>query len=123
MPENNTAPEWSDALCAQTDPDMFTPERGGTTTHARAICDACPLKRSGLCLEYALANNERGIWAGTTDQERARLRNGAATETEIRARIKRAHENGTPALELAAIYGVSVRTVQRWVHGKKEEAA
>lgn len=117
-----TNTNWRDrALCAQTDPDAFVPDKGGSTVQAKKICGTCPVRQQ--CLDYALANNERGIWGGTSDTERAKMRNGNQTQEQIRARIKRAHENGTPALELAAIYGVSVRTVQRWVHGKKEVAA
>lgn len=120
MPEN----DWRDeALCAQTDPDAFLPEKGGAALMAQAIaiCNTCPVRQA--CLDYAVANNEIGIWGATTNAQRAKIRNGNQTQEQIRARIKRAHENGTPALELAAIYGVSVRTVQRWVYGKKEVAA
>ena len=61
------------ALCAQTDPEAFFPEKGGSTREAKAVCQACPVRED--CLEYALANDERfGIWGGMSERERRRLR-------------------------------------------------
>ena len=35
-------PEWHDkALCAQTDPEAFFPEKGGSTREAKRICESC----------------------------------------------------------------------------------
>jgi len=66
----------ADALCAQTDPEAFFPEKGGSTRDAKRICSACEVKAE--CLEYALANDERfGIWGGLSERERRRLRRGA----------------------------------------------
>lgn len=46
-------PEWTrDALCAQTDPDMFFPDKGGDTRPAKAVCRRCPV--TAECLDYAL---------------------------------------------------------------------
>ena len=42
------------ALCAQTDPESFFPEKGGSTREAKRVCTGCDVK--GDCLEYALAN-------------------------------------------------------------------
>ena len=61
------------ALCAQTDPEAFFPEKGGSTREAKAVCQACQVREE--CLEYALANDERfGIWGGMSERERRRLR-------------------------------------------------
>ncbi|MGA7203852.1 MAG: WhiB family transcriptional regulator [Specibacter sp.] len=66
----------SDALCAQTDPEAFFPEKGGSTRDAKRVCGACNVKAQ--CLEYALANDERfGIWGGLSERERRRLRKRA----------------------------------------------
>ncbi|ALE93917.1 transcription factor WhiB [Arthrobacter alpinus] len=66
----------TDALCAQTDPEAFFPEKGGSTRDAKKVCGACNVK--GQCLEYALANDERfGIWGGLSERERRRLRKRA----------------------------------------------
>jgi WhiB family transcriptional regulator, redox-sensing transcriptional regulator len=61
------------ALCAQTDPESFFPEKGGSTREAKRICISCDVKDD--CLEYALANDERfGIWGGLSERERRRLK-------------------------------------------------
>lgn len=63
----------ADALCAQTDPEAFFPEKGGSTRDAKKVCGACLVQEQ--CLEYALANDERfGIWGGLSERERRRLR-------------------------------------------------
>jgi len=62
----------NDALCAQTDPELFFPEKGGTAEPAKAICRQCPVQIQ--CLEWALKNNEQhGIWGGLSASERERL--------------------------------------------------
>jgi WhiB family redox-sensing transcriptional regulator len=64
------------ALCAETDPEAFFPEKGGSTREAKKICTGCEVKAE--CLEYALANDERfGIWGGLSERERRRLRRRA----------------------------------------------
>ena len=63
------------ALCAQTDPEAFFPEKGGSTREAKRICQGCEVKSE--CLEYALHNDERfGIWGGLSERERRRLKRG-----------------------------------------------
>jgi WhiB family redox-sensing transcriptional regulator len=68
--------QWQDrALCAQTDPEAFFPEKGGSTREAKRICLGCEVRDA--CLEYALANDERfGIWGGLSERERRRLKRG-----------------------------------------------
>ena len=37
--------EWQEqALCAQTDPEAFFPEKGGSTREAKRICQACAVR-------------------------------------------------------------------------------
>lgn len=71
-----TEVEWQDrALCAETDPEAFFPEKGGSTRDAKRICQGCEVKKE--CLEYALANDERfGIWGGLSERERRRVKRG-----------------------------------------------
>jgi len=68
--------QWQDrALCAQTDPEAFFPEKGGSTREAKRICLGCEVRDE--CLEYALSNDERfGIWGGLSERERRRLKRG-----------------------------------------------
>lgn len=66
------------ALCAQTDPEAFFPEKGGSTREAKRVCSSCEVKAD--CLEYALANDERfGIWGGLSERERRRLKRAQAS--------------------------------------------
>jgi WhiB family redox-sensing transcriptional regulator len=65
---------WSErAACRGTDPESwFADVRPGhqdeNITRLRRICAECPVRVE--CLNYALDNNEWGIWGGTTDDER-----------------------------------------------------
>jgi len=64
------------ALCAQTDPEAFFPEKGGSTREAKRICSTCEVRSE--CLEYALEHDERfGIWGGLSERERRRIRRHA----------------------------------------------
>jgi WhiB family redox-sensing transcriptional regulator len=94
MPEESSEPEqlagledllepgegellWQErALCAQTDPEAFFPEKGGSTREAKKVCLTCDVRSE--CLEYALANDERfGIWGGLSERERRKLKKRA----------------------------------------------
>ena len=71
VPTENPTPGWSsgptdeswrqEALCAETDPESFFPEKGGSTREAKRVCIGCSVRME--CLEFALAGDERfGIW-------------------------------------------------------------
>jgi WhiB family transcriptional regulator, redox-sensing transcriptional regulator len=83
-------PWTQDALCAQTDPEAFFPEKGGSTKDAKRICNGkddepgCEVREQ--CLAYALANDERfGIWGGYSERERRRLRRGLPAKAARRS--------------------------------------
>lgn len=60
------------AICAETDPESFFPEKGGSTREAKIACSVCPLRLP--CLAYALDNNELyGVWGGLSPHERKGL--------------------------------------------------
>lgn len=69
---------WRDkASCLGEDPDLFFPV--GTTgpaaeqaDWAKAICADCPVRDA--CLAWAVAHGELGIWGGTDEEARARIR-------------------------------------------------
>ena len=64
------------SLCAQTDPEAFFPEKGGSTREAKKVCVGCEVRAE--CLEYALARDERfGIWGGLSERERRKLKKQA----------------------------------------------
>ena len=69
--------EWQErALCAQTDPEAFFPEKGGSTREAKRVCMSCEVRVQ--CLDYALEKDERfGIWGGLSERERRRVKKTA----------------------------------------------
>ena len=70
--------DWQDeALCKESDPEAFFPEKGGSTKQAKTVCKRCPVTEK--CLQYALDNDERhGIWGGKSERERRIILNGTA---------------------------------------------
>lgn len=66
--------DWmEDALCAQTDPESFYPEKGGSTRDAKKTCEQCLVRAE--CLDWALTNDERfGIWGGLSERERRAIK-------------------------------------------------
>lgn len=71
--------DWRDrASCRSVDPDLFFPV--GTTgtaldqiERAKTVCRTC--EALSPCLEFALATNqESGVWGGTSEEERRKLR-------------------------------------------------
>jgi WhiB family redox-sensing transcriptional regulator len=61
------------ALCAETDPEAFFPEKGGSTKDAKRVCRNCEVRAQ--CLDFALATDQRfGIWGGLSERERRRLK-------------------------------------------------
>jgi len=71
--------EWRHtANCRDTSPDLFFPV--GTTgpaleqiATAKSVCGTCPSQQP--CLEFALlTNQDTGIWGGTSEEERRKLR-------------------------------------------------
>lgn len=61
-----------DGLCAQTDPEAFYPDRGGSARAAKAVCLGCPVRSE--CLAYAVEHGERfGVWGGLSERERRAL--------------------------------------------------
>lgn len=65
-------------LCAQTDPDAFFPEKGGSTVHAQRICARCEVRVE--CREYAVRTGQKfGVWGGlSTRQLRDECKGAAA---------------------------------------------
>jgi WhiB family redox-sensing transcriptional regulator len=69
---------WADqALCAETWPDAFFPEKGDSTREAKAVCCRCDVRTQ--CLAYALEHSAPedvgwwGVWGGLSAQERRAL--------------------------------------------------
>ena len=61
------------ALCAQTDPEAFFPEKGGSPRDAKRVCAKCEVREQ--CLKWAIDHDERfGIWGGMSERERRRYK-------------------------------------------------
>lgn len=72
----------ADALCAQTDPEAFFPEKGGSTRPAKAICVVCPVRLP--CLDHALATDERfGVRGGLSERERRKMKKGMTVSSRV----------------------------------------
>lgn len=71
-------PAWmADGLCAQVDPEIFFPEKGGSTREAKTICRVCPVRTD--CLGWALERREPfGVLGGLSGRERRKLLRGRA---------------------------------------------
>lgn len=66
-------PWMDDARCAEVDPDLFFPEKGGSTKLAKQLCSSCPVLET--CLDYANTNRiNEGIWGGKSSKERSTAR-------------------------------------------------
>ena len=80
----NRAADWSTedwrtrAACRDVDPTTFFPVGSnslaqGQVDGAKKVCVACDVRYE--CLDFALrANQESGVWGGTSEEERRRLR-------------------------------------------------
>jgi WhiB family redox-sensing transcriptional regulator len=61
------------ANCIGIDADLFFPDRGEPTRHAKAVCAGCEVREE--CLDYALSTGQKfGVWGGTSERERRALR-------------------------------------------------
>jgi WhiB family redox-sensing transcriptional regulator len=83
-----TRGQWrSAAACRSADPELFFPISASgpalqQTAKAKAICATCQVQRE--CLAFALRTGQTyGIWAGTTEHERAAGRRKAASEPPV----------------------------------------
>lgn len=67
-------PHWTElARCTEVGTDLFFPEKGESSAPAKRICRACEVRPE--CLDYALDHSIRfGVWGGTSDGERRRIR-------------------------------------------------
>lgn len=64
-----------DGACVGQNPEIFHPGQGGDQSQALAFCAVCPVVDE--CLAFALAHHEVGVWGGTSERGRARIRKAA----------------------------------------------
>lgn len=68
------------AVCRGMRTTLFFPEsnKPGESHSARSACASCPV--ADPCLAYALAHGERGIWGGTSEEQRRKMLNALGNE-------------------------------------------
>lgn len=68
-------PKAPTAVCAEVDPELWHPEKGGSTVEPKRLCRSCPLMAA--CREWALAHpaeTRHGVWGGLSERDRRALR-------------------------------------------------
>ena len=79
----------ADAACRDGDSEIFFPVGDSDAAlevveQAKAVCQTCPVREA--CLQYALETRQvDGIWGGTTEDERRRLRRAWVAARRLRA--------------------------------------
>lgn len=126
MPETDIDERWRDqALCAQTDPELFFPEKGSSSADAKRVCDRCDVRDQ--CLAYALRRDERfGIWGGLSVSERDRISALPGLHPGLARARRKARDQailamvdaGVGAPDVAASFGVSDQTVYRAINAR-----
>lgn len=109
--------------CTGLDPDLFFPDAPGQeqfrAREVAALCGSCPVRDA--CLEYALANNVVGVWAGTTTAERRDLRRRAGISANQQQRrsarsrqtVAELARKGFTSEQIIAHTGLNEQTVYR----------
>lgn len=71
---NSSSKDWrDDGICNTIDPEIWFPDKGGSTREAKKVCARCPVTEQ--CLEYALERDERfGIWGGKSERDRRKIK-------------------------------------------------
>jgi WhiB family redox-sensing transcriptional regulator len=80
-----------DAACRDTNPELFFPV--GTTgqalvqiEQAKQVCQQCPVQSA--CLDFALTTNQdSGVWGGTSEEERRKLRRAWVARNKAAAAV------------------------------------
>lgn len=74
--------DWVDqAICSQTDPEIFFPRPGGTTAEAKLVCRRCPVRAA--CKQWAAdAAQPYGVWGGDLAKDTRTL---VATDDDLPA--------------------------------------
>lgn len=94
--------DWMEsANCRGIDTEMFFPEpadKGGNSRQARKICARCSVQRE--CFIYAMENDIRfGIWGGTVERTRRRMRPKKQMSPAQRAAFRTANPHIAPEPE------------------------
>ncbi|WP_143660229.1 MULTISPECIES: WhiB family transcriptional regulator [unclassified Streptomyces] len=116
------------AVCAGVDPELWH-GGGGALTKAKKICAGCPVRLRceayGRELEGATSQRYRhGVWGGTDAKARAKRRKESRpVKADRDATVIRLAEQGVSPTEIAALVGVTTRTVHRVKANTERSAA
>lgn len=77
-------------LCAQVDPELFFPDKGGSVRSAKQLCGVCEFLTP--CRRYAMTAwvagyPVSGVWGGTSETDRRHLRRAAAAAAAQRVEV------------------------------------
>lgn len=74
MESSKNLSKWVDnnPLCAQEDPELWFSDDQHDQEDALEICGRCPVRSQ--CLEYAIHHMVQGIWGGTFEATRKKIR-------------------------------------------------
>lgn len=76
-------PAWqARAICHDEPVETFFPASGSIPAETLAMCLRCPVVVE--CREHAIEHHERGIWGGTTEKERERMRRARRRNAQLR---------------------------------------
>jgi transposase-like protein len=110
-----------DAACKDTPGHWWFPndDLRGVPLEAAATCNRCPVRAE--CHEHALRHERHGVWAGTSERARQRLRRTLRIRLEtieidpVAELAAELLEQGTPPPDIAGALGVSTRTAYRYL--------
>lgn len=122
-------PDTRQAACYGIPTDMFFPrgDEQALLAAAKRVCRNCPI--ADACLQYAVANHMQGVWGGTSELERDRIRHGRpqpkrwTATASTRRRIVQLDAEGDTARQIGVKLGVSMRTVGRHLAAARQVAA
>jgi Transcription factor WhiB len=105
----------SEAICTQADPELFFSEVAEDVLKAKSLCATCPLVAA--CLDWAIRNEDFGVFGASTPEERAALKRGREvlpTSTIQAWRAEKASILDSSLKDASQEFGVNERTVLRW---------
>ena len=72
------------AACRNLDTEIFFPDSEADAGPALSVCATCPVRNE--CLDWAIATRQHdGVWGGTTESERKRIRRRRAAAARTAA--------------------------------------
>jgi len=116
------ARDYSTGACSGANTEIFFSDETKEINQALEICNSCPIRL--LCLEDALESEEYGIWGGTTESMRQKIKADRSPKrsNQVRTQLPDLEEVAYevkgilshPVSMLCREYQVEPRTIFRW---------